>query len=193
MKDESLSKSSIVSNDMPESHMDLETIYNDYHDKLFYYIKTKVTSIEDAEDICSEVFIKVQKKLVDYDSEKAGVSTWIYTIARNSVIDYYRTHKDADELTDEMSATLSSGEETDAALLNRETLEELAAALQKLSDEERTVIVLHYYEELSLADIEKQTGLSYGQVKLRHNSALKKMERFLSGRGGIDAFRLVKG
>ncbi len=175
------------------SRMDIESIYNEYHDKLFYYIKTKVTSIEDAEDICSDVFMKVQKKLVDYDSDKAGVSTWIYTIARNSVIDYYRTHKDADELTDEMSATLSSGEETDAALLNRETLEELAEALQKLSDEERTVIVLHYYEELSLTDIEKQTGLSYGQVKLRHNSALKKMERYLSGRGGMDAFRLVKG
>ena len=49
--------------------MDIESIYNEYHGKLFYYIKTKVTSIEDAEDICSDVFMKVQKKLVDYDSD----------------------------------------------------------------------------------------------------------------------------
>lgn len=171
--------------------MDLESVYNDYHDKVLNYIKGKVNSAEDAEDICSDVFLKVQKKLAEYDEGKAGVSTWIYTIARNSVIDFYRTHKEADELTDEMAAVLASGEETDSAVLNRETLQELAEALKKLNDEERAVIVLHYYEGLSLTDIGKRTGLSYGQVKLRHGSALKRMEKLLSAKEGRAGFRLL--
>lgn len=171
--------------------MDIETVYSEYHDKVFSYIKSKVNRKEDAEDICADVFLKVQKKLSDYDKEKAGVSTWIYTIARNSVIDFYRSNHATEELPDELSEELASDEATDAALLNRETLQELADALLRLSEEEKDVIVLHYYQGLSLTEIEQRTGLSYGQVKLRHNSALKAMKKFLSGKDHGAGFRIV--
>ncbi|MBQ9550597.1 MAG: RNA polymerase sigma factor [Lachnospiraceae bacterium] len=156
--------------------MDIETIYRDYHDKVLNFIRSKVNSPEDAEDICSDVFIKVQNYLGGYDSRKASISTWIFTIARNTVIDFYRTHKTSEEIPEE----LSSDFEVDSELLNRETLSEIAEAINKLSDEERTVIVLHYYEGLKLREIEARTGLSYGQVKIRHNSALKAMKEFFS-------------
>ncbi|MCR4591014.1 MAG: sigma-70 family RNA polymerase sigma factor [Lachnospiraceae bacterium] len=163
--------------------MDIETIYTDYHEKVLYFIRCKVNSVDDAEDICSDVFMKVQNKFSDFDSEKASLSTWIFTIARNTVIDFYRKTR----VTEEIPEDLSSDFEVDSGLLNRETLSALADALEKLSDEERTVIVLHYYEGLSLKDIEENTGLSYGQVKLRHNSALKKMNIFFikTARGGF--------
>lgn len=167
--------------------MDIETVYREYHDKVLYFIKAKVNSVEDAEDICSDVFLKVQNKLSDYDSGKAAVSTWIFTIARNTVIDYYRKYKTTEEIPEE----LSSDFEVDSALLTRETLSELAEALKKLSEEERMVVVLHYYEGLSLKDIEARTGLSYGQVKIRHNSALKAMNSFFSKDAAGSGFSVV--
>ncbi len=167
--------------------MDIETIYREYHDKVLYFIKCKVSSVEDAEDLCSDVFLKIQNKLPDYDSEKASVATWIFTIARNTVIDHYRKYK----MTEEIPEELSSDFEVDADLLNRETLSELAEALKKLSDDERTVVILHYYEGLSLKDIEERTGLSYGQVKIRHNSALKVLKKFFEKDAAMGAFRLV--
>ena len=160
--------------------MDIESVYSEYHDKVYAYIRGKVNNNEDAEDITSDVFHKVQKKLADYDEGKASVSTWVYTIARNSVIDFYRVSHQTDELPDELSEEIASDDETDGALLRRETLQELAEALLKLSPDEKDIIVLHYYEGMSLADIQKKTGLSYGQVKLRHNSALKAMRKFFS-------------
>ncbi len=171
--------------------MDLETIYSEYHDKVLSYIKSKVANREDAEDLCADVFLKVQKKLKEYDEEKAGVSTWIYTIARNSVIDFYRGNHMTEELPDELSEDIASDDETDSALLKRETLYELAEALKKLSPEERSVIVLHYYEGLSLTDIQQKTGLSYGQVKLRHNSALKEMKKFFAKKTAGGMFSIV--
>ena len=171
--------------------MDIEAIYNEYHDKVLGYIRNKVNNKEDAEDLCADVFLKVQKKLMEYDEEKAGVSTWIYTIARNSVIDHYRGIHATEELPDEMSEEIASDEETDRELLNRETLMELAEALKKLSSEERAIIVYRYYDGLSLADIQKKTGFSYGQVKLRHASALKAMRKFFSKKSADGTFTIL--
>ena len=70
---------------------DLEQIYNAYYGKIMAYIRSRISSYAVAEDLCQDVFEKIARMLVNYDSERASVSTWIYTIARNRVIDYYRT------------------------------------------------------------------------------------------------------
>ncbi len=155
--------------------MDIETIYREYHDKLLSYIRYKVNNEEDAEDICSEVFIKVQKNLHKYEEEKASVARWIYVIAGNTIIDYYRSRK----VNEEIPEDLPSESDLEDATLNRITCGNLASALKELSEEERLVIILHYYEDMSLKDIERKTGLSYGQVKIRHNSALKVLRKLL--------------
>ena len=167
--------------------MDIEAVYREYHDKILYYIRGKVSNQEDAEDICSDVFLKLQKKSAEYDENKAAVSTWIYTIARNAVIDFYRCNHVGEEIPEE----LASDEDIDEDILKKETLSELADALMNLSEEERAVIVRHYYEGLSLKEIETRTGLSYGQVKLRHNSALKELEKFFNKKTARGGFRLV--
>ena len=158
--------------------MDIETIYTEYHDKILNYISYKVGNHEDAEDICSEVFIKIQKNLDKYEEDKASVARWIYVIAGNTIIDYYRARKTFEEVPEE----LPSESDLENEMLSRESLSELADALMKLSEEERKVIVLHYYEGLKLTEIEKRTGMSYGQVKLRHNSGLKALQKNLKNK-----------
>ena len=155
--------------------MDMESIYREYHDKLLSYIRYKVNYEEDAEDICSEVFIKVQKNLDRYEEQKASVARWIYVIAGNTIIDYYRSRKVSEEIPED----LPSESDLEDSALSRLTVNNLTAALKELSEEERLVIVLHYYEDMSLKDIERETGLSYGQVKIRHNNALKVLRKLL--------------
>ena len=69
---------------------DLETIYTQYHGKVMGYIYARIRNHAEAEDICSDVFEKVQRKLADFDPSRASVSTWIFTITRNTMIDHYR-------------------------------------------------------------------------------------------------------
>ncbi len=147
---------------------DLEQVYLDYHDKVMGYIRSRVNRRADAEDLCSDVFEKVQRKLADFDPQKASVSTWVFTITRNTVIDYFRRTKP----TAELDENLSDDTEVDEDLLRSETLGELASALRKLPQQLMDIVVLRYYDGKPLTEIAALMGLSYGAVKLRHQNAL---------------------
>lgn len=148
-----------------------DSIYQEYSGKVMGYIAARVQRRADAEDLCSEVFEKVFRKLDGYDEEKAAVSTWIYTITRNTVIDYYRKTKP----TAELDENLAGDGEVDDSLLNDETLSELAQALKKLPQELQDIVVLMYHDGIPMTEVARMMHLSYGAVKLRHQKALAMM------------------
>ena len=155
---------------------DIETIYTQFYSKVMGYIHARIRNRADAEDLCADVFEKVQRKLPDFDPSKASVSTWIFTITRNTVIDHYRRSRPSEELDENLSDNI----ELDEGLLNSETLHELASALRSLPEEMRDIIVLRYYDGKPLTEIAEMMGLSYGAVKLRHQSALVKLRKVLA-------------
>ena len=110
------------------SELNWDSIYQEYSGKVMGYISARVQRRADAEDLCSEVFEKVFRKMEGYDQEKASVGTWIYTITRNTVIDYFRKNRP----TAELDENIASDGEVDDSLLNNETLSELAQALKKV-------------------------------------------------------------
>ncbi len=154
---------------------DLEQIYTDYYKKVMGYISARIRSRADAEDLCSEVFEKVQRKLSDFDPSKASVGTWVFTITRNTVIDHFRRTRPSGELDENMAGDF----EVDASILHTESLSSLAAALKQLPTELRDIIVLRYYDGKPLTEIAEMMRLSYGAVKLRHQSALVKLKRLM--------------
>ena len=157
---------------------DIETLYAQYSGKVMGYIHARVRNRADAEDLCADVFEKIQRKLEGFDPSKASVSTWIFTITRNTVIDHYRRSRPSEELDE----NLSDDTELDEDLLNSESLSELAGALRSLPEEMRDIIVLRYYDGKPLTEIADLMGLSYGAVKLRHQSALNRLRLALSMR-----------
>ena len=154
---------------------DVSRIYTEFHGKVMGYIRARVQSAADAEDLCSDVFEKVFVKIGDYDSEKSSLSTWIFTITRNTVIDFFRRSHPSDELDE----NLADDSEVDAALLRTETLSELAAALKRMPAQLQEIVVLRYYDGKPLTEIADRLGISYGAVKLRHQAALKGLREAL--------------
>ncbi len=146
----------------------IEEIYTEYRNKVMGYIASRVRVRADAEDLCSDVFEKIQRKLDGYDPEKASVSTWVFTITRNTVIDHFRRNRP----TEELNENLSDDAEIDEDMLNAETLGELASALRQLPQQLMYIIVMRYYDGKPLTEIAEIMGLSYGAVKLRHQNAL---------------------
>ena len=69
------------------TELNIEQIYMEYNSKVMGYISARIRNRADAEDLCADVFEKIQRKLGDYDKGKAAVGTWIFTITRNTVID----------------------------------------------------------------------------------------------------------
>lgn len=149
-------------------------IYQDYSQKVKGYILSKVNDYNLAEDLCSDVFVKVYEKLDTYDEKKASISTWIYTIARNTLIDYYRSKKDEVELNEEIAIPI---EDDDDEICTSENLNMLASCLEELNDREKNIILLHYYKGLTLKEISEKMNISYVYAKVLHKKAILSLQK----------------
>ena len=152
-----------------------EALYAEYAGKVRGYVFGKLSNRDDAEDVVSDVFLKVYEKYPTFDADRASVSTWVYTITRNTVIDYFRVHRTCAELPED----LPDEGGVDDGLLRRESLQMLGEALGKLDDRSRALIVLRYYKRMSLKDTAARMGVSYAYVKVLHKEALRLLRKHM--------------
>ena len=152
-----------------------EKIYRDYHGKVYGYISSKINNAQAAEDLAANVFVKIYEKLDSFDEGKASLSTWIFTITRNTLTDYYRTRR----VFEEVPETLDDGSSVEEDVCNAETLDALASALESLNERERDIIILRFYKGKTLTEIAEQMGISYAYVKVLQNKAFGAMKNFL--------------
>jgi len=157
-----------------ENKLDKEQLYNKFHDKVVRYFSYNLNDDAKAEDLAEDVFVKVFEKYDSFDSTKSSVSTWIYTICHNFLIDYYRTNEQHVEYIDELYS-----EDCDEDFAKEDELERLATSIKKLSKKEKTIIVEHYYNNLSLKEIAVKMGISYVYAKVLHAKALSKLKEIL--------------
>ncbi len=143
-------------------------LYTEYRDRVLGYIRARIRDREDAEDLCQDVFEKVFRAAGRYDGSKSAPGTWIYSITRNAVIDYWRRSRPTEELPED----LSDDALPEDSVMQASVLDSLAAALEKLPEELTDIVVARYYDRLPLTEIAERLGMSYGMVKLRHNKAL---------------------
>lgn len=158
---------------MTES-FDRDQLYEDYVSKVRGYITSRISYGQEAEDLVSSVFLKIYEKIELFDPSKASLSTWIYRITQNTLIDYFRTRRVSAPLPDEIGCTEG---EIDDDLLREESLEELADALEVLPERERHLIILRYYKGCTLREIAGRLGFSYANAKLLHAKALSSLRK----------------
>ena len=152
----------------------MEKIYLEYREKVFRYVRGKVASTQDAEDVTSEIFWRVLSSLDSYDEEKSTLSTWIYTITHNTVCNYYRERSKRALSLDE-NALYSDTDGVMAEIENEITKENLAIALETLTEREQDIIVLYYYHEIPLRDIAIKMGITYTNAKFIKHNAIEKL------------------
>jgi RNA polymerase sigma-70 factor (ECF subfamily) len=161
-----------------DTSVNYERIYREYRPTVYAYISARVSYREDAEDLCQHVFVKLYKALETFDGEKASMSTFVYLLSHNAVIDYYRTSHRHDVLSED-DAVLPSAENV---VMDRAKAEEIAAALSQLPQEQRDILVLRFYRGWTLARIAQETGLTYDTVVSRQKSAFEKLRKILKER-----------
>lgn len=156
-----------------------EEIFLEYRPKITAYISAKVQNKEDKEDLVSEVFEKILKNMNRFDSKKASLSTWIYTITHNVVCNYYRAaSKKSFALLDEHIYD-SDSEDLAVSLCKKENLEILAKALSQLPERERDLIILRFYKGYTHEKTAKALSISVGNSKFLQNKAVKALKNFM--------------
>ena len=148
-----------------------EKIYEEYYLKVRNFVLSKVNDYHLAEDLTSDIFVKIYSKYDSFDDTKSSLSTWIFTITRHHLIDYYRTRRVNEELPEDLTY-----EDEGESIATDENIELLKRGIKSLNDKERAVISFHYYSKLTLKEIAQKMNISYAYVKILHTKALLKMK-----------------
>ena len=151
-------------------------LYEEYLDKVFRYIQYRVNNIQLTEDLTSAVFEKALANFSKYSKDRASFSTWIFSIARNQIIDYYRVNRKRQAVSLEEVMHRSSNVRSPEEELERKVeRERLNLCLAGLSKEEQEIIQLKFGAELNNRQIGKMLGLSESNVGTRLYRAIRKM------------------
>lgn len=159
---------------------DLETfsqLYDAYVSRIYHYIYCRVNDDMLAEDITSKVFLNVWKKLSSYQVGKSPFMAWLYRIAHNVVIDYYRTTKVAISLDEISSVDLCHRDEVDEKLDLQVQSWQLREALQELTEKQQQVLILKFVGGYSTMEIAQQLDQQQGTVRALQMRGLKKLAK----------------
>ena len=160
-----------------------------YEKKVFNYVNYLMGNREEAEELTQDTFTKAYQSLAQFRGE-AAFSTWLLRIAHFKCLTKFRK-KSYPHVDIESAYGLESGSHIDpsAAIQSSDKSRFLQVALDKLSQDERSVITLFYYQDLSIKEIIEVTQLKESNVKIHLHRGRKKLFEILT-KMGIKEFTL---
>lgn len=153
-------------------------LYDYTVDKVYRYVYFKVKRHE-AEDLVETTFLKAWEKRRTFNADKSSFTTWLFTIARNTVIDFYRAQKEvvgleeASYLPDEKQDTPKQAAEKS---LNTDNLR---LALNYLQEPYREIVILRFLEDFSYAEIAEVMGKTESAVRVMNFRGVKKLRQIM--------------
>lgn len=156
-------------------------IYDRYFDRVYAYVFRQVGTPADADDITAGIFLEAIQKIDSFTWRGAGFSGWIFTIARNDVMDFFRKNggrRRETAMTDEVDR-MPSGAETDSQLERKWDEEHLRRAVLMLPDDQQQVILLKLMLNLSNKQVGEILEKSEGAVKALRHRAIKSLKKHM--------------
>jgi RNA polymerase sigma-70 factor (ECF subfamily) len=157
-------------------------LYNLHYDAVYRYCYYRVGNVDLAQDLTSEVFVRMVDKLDTFKVRGRPLLAWLYTIARNLITDAHRRQGKVAQIPLDEASTLASGDEKNLAEGIDRKLEAdcLAAALRHLTEEQRQVILLKFIENRDNAQVALLVGKTEGAVKALQHRGLRALRRALA-------------
>lgn len=147
-----------------------------YKERLYWHIRKILISHEDANDILQNVFVKIWQGLKEFRYE-SRLYTWMYRIATNESLNFLNEKKrKVYGNTDEISAFLENTLESDPYFSGDEIQKELQKAVLTLSDRQRVVFNMKYFDDMPYEDIAQVLEVAVGTLKATYHNAVKKIE-----------------
>jgi RNA polymerase sigma factor (sigma-70 family) len=154
-------------------------LVNKYQDIVFSIALKVLKNREDAEEMAQETFIKAYRSIKSFQG-KAKFSTWLYSITYNTCITYTRKKKPSTTQIDNIPIGNEETEESFGDFPEENRARYLELALQQLPEDEYTLVVLYYYDDQSIEEICRITGLSESNAKVKLFRTRKKLHGLIS-------------
>lgn len=156
-----------------------EYLFNRYRDAIRRLFVQRLGGVNDADDLLQETFIKVYINLHRY-SATFTFGQWVYTIARNTFIDYMRRRQDDLSIDERFSAPASSAPTPEESVINLQQRSQIEQYLGRLTPRYRQLIKMRFFEEYSYEEIASKLALPLGTVKTQIHRAREQMCRMIS-------------
>jgi len=155
-------------------------LYDQHYQSVFNYIYFRVNDQSTAEDLSTEVFIRMIRRLNTYQNRGRPLLAWLYTIARNLVIDHYRTaeKQEALPIVDQLLADQQPGPAQQTEV--NQIKDCFRKALFHLPETQRQVVVQRFIEERSVPEIAVLVNKSERAVRSLQHRALRSLESALA-------------
>ncbi len=166
------------------SHDAFSKLYDIFIDPIYRYVYFRVNAV-DAEDLVETVFLKVWENIQKYKKKKKiYFSSWIFKIAHNLVVDYYRSHKDIDSLELNIQIPDQNRQhnpiKSTQNVLNQKTLK---IAINKLKKSHQQILIYKFINEFSNREIAELLKKSEGSLRILQFRALKALKKELKDIG----------
>jgi RNA polymerase sigma-70 factor (ECF subfamily) len=167
----------------------LACLYDRYRAILFGLLVRILNSREEAEDVLQEVFLQVWRQAADFDELRGKPFTWLVTLARSRAIDRLRSLSARERVAlasaaDPMEAISNAAD--DASRSEQRGI--VVHALKQLPEEQKTTLLLAYFEGLTQSEIATRLGAPLGTVKTRMRSGMMKLRELLADK--VESFGL---
>lgn len=160
----------------------LEQIINETYPKIYSYILRRLRNVTVSKDLTQETFLRMMNHLYGLSSD-TKIEHYLYRIAYHLCMDYYRIHqRETEEMETESHDPLPMD-----VILKKEKQESIKYALSKLSEEQKDVILLKYYQDLKIKEIAFILNENENTVKTRLRLGIKKLKKILE-KGEIDEY-----
>jgi RNA polymerase sigma-70 factor (ECF subfamily) len=149
----------------------LGQIYDAYYKRIYGYIYRRTGDANVAEDLAADVFVRMLEAVKAQKGWRTSLTGWLYRIAHNLVIDYYRRQslREGPPLDERLVGVLDAKKPSLESLLLQQRLR---TAIQKLTEDQQQVIYLRFVEDLTNAEVADILGKTEGAVKALQHRAL---------------------
>lgn len=168
---------------MPQTD-NIGAIVTEYTPRLLGYIRSQINNREDAEDILQDVFYQLARVTNEEGSEIERISSWLYRVARNSILNFWRKRREVsfdteDPVCEEIAQTLfcNPQDAPDTVFLRNLVWEELDAALSELPPEQSEVFCLTVFDGMPVKDISAATGVPVATLLSRKHYAVRHLRK----------------
>lgn len=158
-----------------------EEIINFYYESIYINVFKQIADREIAKDLTQEIFISVLKSIGNYEEKKSSFKTWIYKIASNKVVDYYRSkyYKYTTIVEEIENYDFMSSYNIENEFQIKEDAEEVMNIVNRLSANIQQIFRLKVFGDMTFCDIGKLLDISESTVKTKYYSAIRKVKRVL--------------
>ena len=158
---------------------DLADLYEQYYDRITRYVAARIGNRDDAEDMAGDVFLRALDSLGTFEQRGVPLQAWLFKVAHNLVVDYYRRHSRRQSVPLDEALPLPGKSDPAGEVEHRMTMERVYQSLEQLNPAQREVVALRFMGGLSSEEAGVVMGRTSGAIRELQRTAIKALRGML--------------